>query len=220
MRHLIRVLLAIFTGGFFTIVSAEAEEKTLPMAEPHLETATFAGGCFWSVEHLFDDMPGVVSATSGYTGGHQKDPNYHQVSSGETGHAEAVQVVFDPAKISFPALLNAFWTNIDPTTPDRQFCDEGPQYRSAIFYHDDEQKRLAEESKQTLVQSGRFTRPIVTVIAPAVEFYPAEDYHQDYVKKNPVRYGFYRKGCRRDQALEKLWGKKETNSGGSDEQHP
>jgi peptide-methionine (S)-S-oxide reductase len=159
------------------------------------------------MEPPFDELDGVTSTTTGYTGGQTRNPSYEEVSSGVTGHAEAVQVAFDPAKISYSQLLEVFWRNIDPLTPDAQFCDHGLQYRPAIFYHNEEQKRLAEASKQALEQSGRFTKPIVTEIVPAGEFYKAEEYHQDYYQKNPIRYKFYRYQCGRDQALEQLWGK-------------
>jgi peptide-methionine (S)-S-oxide reductase len=168
--------------------------------------ATFAGGCFWCTEADFDKMPGVLSTTSGYIGGTVPDPTYKQVSSGKTGHIEAVQVRFDPAKTSFAKLLAAFWPTIDPLTPNRQFCDSGAQYRSAIFYHNDDQKRQAEASKAELQSSGRFSQPIVTDILPATEFYPAEDYHQDYYKKNPLRYTYYRSNCGRDARLAEVWG--------------
>jgi peptide-methionine (S)-S-oxide reductase len=175
--------------------------------EARLEKATFAGGCFWCMEPPFDELKGVVSTTSGYTGGHKKNPTYEEVSGGRTGHAEAVEVVYDPNKIGYTQLLDVFWHNIDPVTANRQFCDEGNQYRSAIFYHNEEQKRLAEQSKKALEASGRFKQPIVTEIVPASEFYPAEDYHQDYYRKNPIRYKFYRFTCGRDQRLEEVWGK-------------
>ncbi len=171
------------------------------------EKATFAGGCFWCMEHPFDELEGVVSVTSGYTGGHKKNPTYEEVSSGTTGHAESVQIVYDPAKITYTKLLDVFWHNIDPTVQNRQFCDVGTQYRSAIFYHNEEQKRLAEESKKALEKSGRFKGPIYTEIVAATEFYPAEEYHQHYYKKNPLRYQFYRFSCGRDQRLKELWGK-------------
>ena len=171
-----------------------------------LAVATFAGGCFWCMEPPFDELPGVVSTISGYTGGHVKNPTYEEVSAGKTGHAEAVQVKYDPSKITYAKLLDVFWHNIDPTTPNRQFCDVGNQYRAAIFVHDEEQKRLAEESKAELERSGRFKQPIVTEILPASSFYEAEDYHQDYYKKNPLRYKFYRTGCGRDRQLKAVWG--------------
>jgi peptide-methionine (S)-S-oxide reductase len=171
-----------------------------------LEKTTFAGGCFWCMEAPFDKLDGVVSVTSGYTGGQKKNPSYEEVSVGGTGHAESVEIVYDPAKIGFPKLLDVFWHNIDPTVRDRQFCDAGHQYRSAIFYHGAEQKRLAEESKRTLERVKPFREPIVTEIVAAGTFYPAEEYHQHYYKKNPLRYAYYRKGCGRDKRLKELWG--------------
>lgn len=178
----------------------------LPGSASSTSVATFAGGCFWCTEADFDKMPGVLSTTSGYIGGTVPNPTYKQVSSGKTGHIEAVQVRFDPGKTSFSKLLAAFWPTIDPLTPNRQFCDSGAQYRSAIFYHNDDQKRQAEASKAELQASGRFSQPIVTDILPATEFYPAEDYHQDYYKKNPVRYSYYRSNCGRDARLAEVWG--------------
>jgi peptide-methionine (S)-S-oxide reductase len=169
--------------------------------------ATFAGGCFWCMEPPFDEIDGVLSTTSGYTGGEEKDPDYRQVSSGLTGHAEAVEIVFDPERVGYEKLLEVFWVNIDPTTADAQFCDRGRQYRTAIFFHDEEQERLARESKAEIEQSGRLDRPIVTEIVAAGEFYPAEEYHQDYYLKNPVRYKLYRTGCGRDRTLERIWGR-------------
>jgi peptide-methionine (S)-S-oxide reductase len=168
--------------------------------------ATFAGGCFWCMEPPFDKLDGVISTTSGYTGGKKKNPTYEEVSAGGTGHAEAVQVVYDPSKISYAQLLHIFWRNVDPLTANAQFCDHGHQYRTAIFFHDAEQQRLAEESKRQLEASGRFKAPIVTEIAAAATFYPAEEYHQDYYQKNPVRYRYYRFGCGRDARLKQLWG--------------
>jgi peptide-methionine (S)-S-oxide reductase len=172
--------------------------------------ATFAGGCFWCMEPPYDELEGVISTISGYIGGTKKNPTYEQVSGGTTGHAEAVQVTYDPKKITYQKLLDVFWRNIDPLTADAQFCDSGSHYRSAIFYHDETQKGLAEKSKKSLQK--RFKQPIVTEIAPATEFYPAEDYHQDYYKKNPVRYKIYRYGCGRDQRLNELWGSEKTSS--------
>ena len=169
--------------------------------------ATFAGGCFWCMEPPYDKLPGVVSTTSGYMGGTKRFPTYEEVSTGTTGHTEVVQVVYDPAKVSYEKLLEVFWRNIDPTVRDRQFCDVGSQYRTAIFYHGDEQKRLAEASKAALEKSKPFKAPIVTPVQAAGEFWPAEDYHQDYYKKNPVRYKYYRTGCGRDERLKELWGK-------------
>jgi peptide-methionine (S)-S-oxide reductase len=172
------------------------------------EKATFAGGCFWCMEPPFDELPGVISTTSGYTGGQTKNPTYEEVSAGHTGHAEAVEILYDPAKINYARLLDVFWKNIDPLTPNRQFCDAGPQYRAAIFYHDAEQKRLAEASKRALETSGRFQRPIVTEIAAAAPFFKAEEYHQDYYKKNPVRFNYYKFSCGRAQRLQEIWGGK------------
>jgi peptide-methionine (S)-S-oxide reductase len=181
--------------------------STFVLAAPKYAKATFAGGCFWCMEPPFDKLPGVISTTSGYTGGNTKNPTYEEVSAGRTGHAESVQILYDPAKISYAKLLDVFWMNIDPTVKDRQFCDHGTQYRSAIFYHDAEQKKLAEESKRKIEQSGKLHQPIVTEIVQLGEFYPAEDYHQDFYKKNSFRYNSYRLGCGRDRRLEELWGK-------------
>ena len=170
------------------------------------ETATFAGGCFWCMQPPFENLPGVISTTVGYTGGHTRNPTYEEVSAGGTGHAESVEIVFDPTRIRYEQLLDVFWHNVDPITPEAQFCDHGHQYRSAIFYHGETQRRLAEESKQRLEASKRFDQPIVTEIVAATEFYPAEEYHQKYHEKNPARYSFYRWNCGRDQRLKALWG--------------
>jgi peptide-methionine (S)-S-oxide reductase len=175
-------------------------------AAPRLEKATFAGGCFWCMEPPFDKVEGVVSVTAGYTGGHKVNPTYEEVSSGTTGHAESVEVVYDPQKVGYATLLDVFWHNVDPTTPNRQFCDAGSQYRTAVFYHGESQKKLAEESKRALDKSKPFPGAIVTEITPASVFYPAEEYHQKYYRKNPIRYKIYRFGCGRDQRLEELWG--------------
>jgi peptide-methionine (S)-S-oxide reductase len=185
--------------SFFTIQVADAQ--------PKLAKATFAGGCFWCMEPPYDKLPGVVSTTSGYAGGEEKNPTYQQVSAGGTGHAEVVQVLYDPSKVTYSKLLEVFWHNIDPTVKDKQFCDWGKQYRTAIFYHDENQRKLAEESKAEIQKSGKLKEPIVTEIAPLKQFYPAEEYHQDFYKKNPVHYKTYRLGCRRDARLEQLWGK-------------
>jgi peptide-methionine (S)-S-oxide reductase len=168
--------------------------------------ATFAGGCFWCAESDFEKVPGVVSAVSGYTGGRTATPTYEEVSRGGTGHAESVQVRFDPAKVSYEQLLKVYWRSVDPTVKDRQFCDEGHQYRTAIFTHDAEQKRLAEATKAEVEK--QLGVPVHTEIVDAGTFYPAEDYHQDYYKKNPIRYKFYRANCGRDNRLEQVWGKK------------
>jgi peptide-methionine (S)-S-oxide reductase len=176
-------------------------------AADNLAKATFAGGCFWCMEPPFDKLPGVVSTTSGYTGGKKVNPTYREVSDGETGHAEAVQIVYDPAKVSYEQLLNVFWHNIDPTVRDQQFCDHGSQYRTGIFAHDDEQKKLAKASREALMKSKPFKADIITEIVAATTFYPAEEYHQDYYLKNPVKYKFYRFNCGRDARLKELWGK-------------
>ncbi len=172
------------------------------------QKATFAGGCFWCVEHPYEHIPGVISAVSGYTGGLQPEPTYEQVSAGGSGHVEAVEITFDTDKISFNELLNIFWHQIDPTDRGGQFVDRGNQYRPVIFYHNDEQKQMIEASRDALAASGRFNKPIVVAIEPASAFYPAEDYHQDYAEKNPLRYRFYRYNSGRDQFLERVWGKK------------
>jgi peptide-methionine (S)-S-oxide reductase len=173
---------------------------------PPTAHATFAGGCFWCMVPPFEALDGVVSVTSGYTGGRKVNPTYEEVSAGGTGHAESVDIVYDPAKIGYEKLLDVFWHNVDPTTRDAQFCDHGHQYRTAIFYHDDTQRRLAEESKHALEASHALPGPIVTEIVAAGTFYPAEEYHQDYYKKNPVRYRVYRYSCGRDQRLQEVWG--------------
>jgi peptide methionine sulfoxide reductase msrA/msrB len=173
----------------------------------HMEKATFAGGCFWCMTPPFEKLDGVKEVISGYTGGHTVNPTYEDVTSETTGHLESVEVIYDPSKISYEKLLDVFWHQINPTDAGGQFVDRGPSYESAIFYHNEEQKRLAEESKKKLMQSGRFDKPIVTEIRPAGPFYPAEAYHQDYWKKNPIRYKFYRYNSGRDQYLEKIWGK-------------
>ncbi|HKE13019.1 MAG TPA: peptide-methionine (S)-S-oxide reductase MsrA [Myxococcota bacterium] len=176
------------------------------MAEEHSKIATFAGGCFWCMEPPFDNLSGVIATLPGYTGGHTTNPTYEEVCSGRTGHAEAIQIKYDPGTLGYRQLLDVFWRNIDPTTRDRQFADAGSQYRTAIFYHDDEQRRLAEESKAELEKSGVFPGPIVTEIVPAGPFYPAEAYHCQYYKKNPVHYKMYRRGSGRESYLEKMWG--------------
>ena len=205
MKHSLRNLILAF--GALTLLTAAAPAADPGAASDHkLATATFAGGCFWCMEPPFDKLDGVVSTTYGYTGGQKVNPTYEEVSAGRTGHAESVQVVYDPAKIGFDKLLDVFWHNIDPLTADAQFCDHGTQYRSAIFYGDEAERQLAEASKAALERSGRFKSPIVTEIVPASAFYPAEDYHQDYYLKNPIRYKFYRYRCGRDQRLRELWG--------------
>ena len=170
------------------------------------KTAIFAGGCFWCMQEAFDKVPGVVSTTVGYTGGHLANPTYEQVSAGGTGHAESIRIEYDPDKTRYEKLLDAFWHNIDPTVKDQQFCDHGHQYRSAIFYENAEQKTLAEASKKKIEESGRFKGPLYTEIVPASTFYPAEDYHQEYYKKNPARYTYYHWSCGRAARLKELWG--------------
>jgi peptide-methionine (S)-S-oxide reductase len=166
--------------------------------------ATFAGGCFWCMEPPFESLPGVVSVTSGYTGGTKADPTYEEVSGGATGHAESVEIVYDPAKITYEKLLEVFWRNIDPTVADRQFCDVGTQYRSAVFVHDGAQRQAAEASRDAVAK--RLGVPVKTEITDASRFYPAEAYHQDYAARNPLRYRYYRFGCGRDARLRELWG--------------
>jgi peptide-methionine (S)-S-oxide reductase len=209
MKLWLKIVLVVAVIGFLFTAYAQNGEEKKTNSDQSLAIATFAGGCFWCMEPPYDKLDGVISTTSGYTGGRKKNPTYEEVSGGTTGHAESVQVVYDPTKVSYEKLLEVFWHNIDPFTPNAQFCDHGSQYRSAIFYHNEEQKRAAEASKQELEKSGRFTQPIVTEIVPAGEFYPAEDYHQDYYQNNPVRYKYYRYRCGRDARLEEIWGKTE-----------
>ncbi|MBW8907167.1 MAG: peptide-methionine (S)-S-oxide reductase MsrA [Betaproteobacteria bacterium] len=187
----------ILVAAMLVAASAQAQKT---------EKAIFAAGCFWCTEEAFEKVPGVTSAVSGYTGGTVKNPSYEQVSSGRTGHAEAVEVSFDPAKVTYEQLLDVFWVNHDPTVKDRQFCDSGSQYRPAIFYINDEQKRLAEASKAKWDKVKPFKQPILTEITKAGPFYPAEDYHQDYYKKNSLQYRFYVTGCGRYNRLDSLWG--------------
>lgn len=171
-----------------------------------VEKATFAGGCFWCMESPFEKIDGVKEVVSGYTGGHKENPTYEEVSAGSTGHVEAVEVTYEPSRVTYPQLLDVFWRQIDPTDPGGQFVDRGSQYRAAIFYHSEEQRILAEKSREAIGKSGRFQAPIVTEILPASRFYKAEEYHQDYYRKNPIRYKFYRFNSGRDQYLKKVWG--------------
>jgi methionine-S-sulfoxide reductase len=171
------------------------------------QKAIFGGGCFWCMVHPFDEFPGVIGVVSGYTGGHKENPTYEEVSSGKTGHVEAVEITFDPAKISYSQLLGIFWRQIDPTDKGGQFVDRGTQYKPVIFYLNEEQKKLAEQSKEALQKSGKFNKPIVTEILPAGKFYRAEEYHQDYYRKNPAGYNSYRTFSGRDQFLRKNWAK-------------
>jgi peptide-methionine (S)-S-oxide reductase len=189
-----------------TVVAGLMLALALPVQAQKLEKATFAAGCFWCTEEAFEKVPGVTGAVSGYIGGKVKNPSYDQVSSGRTGHTEAVEVTFDPAKVSYDKLLDVFWVNHDPTVKDRQFCDGGSQYRPEIFYHSEEQKRLAEASKTKWEKQKPFRQPILTPITQASDFYPAEEYHQDYYKKNALQYRFYVTGCGRYQRLDSLWG--------------
>lgn len=188
------------------LVAGSLVSMALAVEKPNLAKAFFAGGCFWCMEEVFEKVPGVIAVTSGYMGGRVENPSYEQVSAGGTGHAEAVEVSYDPQKVSYTKLLETFWRNVDPVTAKAQFCDHGNQYRAVIFYQNEEQQRLAEESKRTLEQSKRFAQPIVTELVMASQFYPAEDYHQDFYKKNPIRYKFYKYNCGRAQRLEELWG--------------
>ena len=175
-------------------------------AQAQKAVATFAGGCFWCMEEVYDKVPGVLSTTSGYMGGTKKHPTYEEVSAGVTGHTEVVQVAYDPAKVSYDKLLEVFWRNVDPTVKDRQFCDVGSQYRTGIFVHDDAQRKAAEASKDKLAKSKPFKEPIVTPIDAAGDFWPAEEYHQGYHQRNPVRYKYYKTGCGREARLKQLWG--------------
>lgn len=204
MRRLVARRIGLVLPLWLGLLAGAAGEGAPPATTA---TAIFAGGCFWCVEADFDKVDGVISTTSGYTGGRSANPSYAEVSRGGTGHAEAVEIVYDPAKVSYEKLLDVLWHNIDPLAKDRQFCDHGDQYRSAIFYRGEEQRRLAEASKAAVAE--RFGQPIQTQIVAAGPFYKAEDYHQDYYQKNPLRYRFYRFNCGRDARLEELWGKKE-----------
>ena len=200
---MIRLPFVLASLVFSTLAAAQA-----PAVPRGHAVATFAGGCFWCMEPPYDKLPGVTATIAGYTGGQKVNPTYQQVSSGSTGHTEAVQVIDDPKKVSYEKLLEVFWVNIDPTVKDRQFCDSGTQYRTGIFVHDEAQRKAAEASKAAIEKSRPFKEPIVTPVETAGAFYPAEDYHQDYYRKNPVRYDFYRKGCGRDARLKQLWGDK------------
>ena len=199
--------LSVLTVAIFLIGAWNLQSTSRAAADSTVGKAYFAGGCFWCMEEAFEKVEGVLSATSGYMGGKVANPSYEEVSAGRTGHAESVEVVYDPAKVSYQKLLDAFWRNVDPITPNAQFCDHGSQYRSAVFFQTDEEKRASDTSKQAIEQSKRFTEPIVTQIVMASQFYSAEEYHQDFYKKNPIRYKFYKYNCRRAQRLEELWGK-------------
>jgi peptide-methionine (S)-S-oxide reductase len=199
--RLMKSLVALALAG----IAGAAAAQTAPPAGQAV--ATFAGGCFWCMEEAYEKVGGVTSVVSGFMGGSVANPTYKQVSGGKTGHAEVVQVTFDPAKVSYEKLVDWFWANIDPTDATGQFCDKGSEYRSAIFYHSEDQKRVALASKENLQKSGKLKEPIVTEITAAGPFYPAEDYHQDYYKKNSARYQYYKYGCGRTQRLEQIWGK-------------
>jgi len=205
-----RLLLSLILAAAFAASGMAAEMAPLPKPAEGQAVATFAGGCFWCVESDFDKVPGVISTTSGYAGGHVDNPTYYQVSAGGTGYAESVQVIYDPKKVSYQQLLTYFWRHIDPTVKDRQFCDVGHQYRTAIFVHDEEQRKLAEASKKKV--EAELKVPIYTEIDKAGRFYPAEVYHQDYYKKNSVRYEFYRWNCGRDQRVKQIWGEHKGDS--------
>lgn len=206
-QYLLPILLLFIVFGCKDYTVKQEVNADMKNSDKELHIATFAGGCFWCTESDFEKLPGVVKVISGYTGGHKENPTYNQVSSGTTGHIEAVQVYYDPSQVTYEALLDYFWRHIDPTDAGGQFVDRGEQYRSAIFYHNEEQKRSAEESKNALDKTGRFDKPVVTEILPFNQFYEAEDYHQDYYKEHSVKYKFYRYRSGRDQFLEKVWGK-------------
>lgn len=210
-RLLFGLLLLAALGLAWDVLPFHATADSMPVGEAvpteNQATAIFAGGCFWCMEHPFDELEGVVSTTSGYTGGAQVDPTYNQVSAGGTGHVEAVQVIYDPAIVTYDTLLQTFWHNIDPVDDRGQFCDKGSQYRAKIFVDGDEQRQLAEASRQALSAEPQFqATPIVTTIETAQPFYPAEDYHQNYYLTHPVRYNFYRTSCGRDRRLAEVWG--------------
>lgn len=206
MKKYLLIGLLSLTLMLLSVASVTAADTGHVALPPQLEKATFAGGCFWCMEAPFDKLPGVISVTAGYAGGSLKNPTYEQVSAGGTGHAESIQIVYDPKIISYEKLLDIFWYNVDPTVVDRQFCDVGHQYRTAIFYHTEEQRKQAEKSKAALSKSKPFREPIVTEVISAGIFYPAEEYHQHYYKKNPLRYKYYRTTCGRDNRLRELWG--------------
>ena len=202
------VLLGLIIFGC-NMSKADKVDEQVDLSNPNYQKATFAGGCFWCMEPPYDGLAGIVSTTVGYTGGEKPNPTYEEVCTGKTGHAEAVQIVFDSTKISYWDLLQVFWRNINPTDPYGQFADKGSQYRTAIFYHNEKQKELAEKSKKELDASGKFDSPIVTEIVPAQVFYAAEDYHQEFYKNHPLRYNGYKMGSGRTNYLKKVWGEEE-----------
>jgi peptide-methionine (S)-S-oxide reductase len=201
----VMVLTAGILGTFYPGASPAGQDVSASSPDG-LAVATFAGGCFWCVESDFDSVPGVVRTVSGYTGGHVENPTYRQVSADTTGHREAVQIYYDPGRVAYADLLEIFWRSVDPTDAGGQFCDRGENYTTAIFANSDNQLELAKASKRMLEESGILHRPVVTIIEPADTFYPAEEYHQDYYKKNPLRYKFYRFSCRRDERVKNVWG--------------
>jgi peptide-methionine (S)-S-oxide reductase len=211
MRSRLVLMLATAAVALSAAAGSLAQQEASPAPDDGHALAIFAGGCFWCMEPPYDKLDGVLATISGYAGGTTVDPTYREVSSGGTGHAEVVQITYDPARVTYEQLLEVFWQNVDPLDAGGQFCDRGSQYRTGIFVHDEEQRRLAEASKQALEGSGRFEQPIVTEIVEAGPFYPAEDYHQDYYEKNPIRYKFYRWNCGRDQRLAELWGEQPTH---------
>ena len=202
IRHFVSIVVSLSLSGGLVLWSGSQDARAADPAK-----AYFAGGCFWCMEEAFEQVEGVLTVVSGYMGGTVPNPSYEQVSAGRTGHAESVEVSYDPAKVSYQKLLDVFWRNVDPITPNAQFCDHGSQYRSAVFYRTDEEQRLSEESKAAIERSKRFSAPIATQLVKASVFYQAEDYHQDYYKKNPLRYKYYKYCCGRAQRLEALWGK-------------
>jgi len=205
MSPLLKAILAL---GVVIATGARAEAPATPaMVPPGAATAIFAGGCFWCIEKDFEKLPGVIEVESGYTAGKTPNPGYEQVSSGSTGHAEAVRVIYDPKTVSYPQLVDYFWRHIDPTVKDRQFCDAGTQYRSGIYWANEAERKIAEASRDALIKSGKF-KTIHTELAPASTFWLAETYHQDYYKKNPLRYNYYRKSCGRDARVEEVWSSK------------
>lgn len=207
MKRIPNFLISLGFMAFWIGGMTIAPQGSLAVEESQYAKATFAGGCFWCMEEVYEKVQGVVSVISGYTGGQLANPTYEQVSAGGTGHTESVEVTYDPTKVTYQHMLDVFWHNVDPTTLNAQFCDHGSQYRTAIFYHDETQKRLVDQSKQAVESSKSFPQPIVTEIVPTSVFYSAEEYHQDFYKKNPVRYKFYKWNCGRSQRLEQLWGK-------------
>jgi len=204
-KNQLRSLGAVMTA-LLMCLPVWGKDEVMPASKDHLEVGTFAGGCFWCTESMFEKTKGVKEAVSGYTGGHVENPTYQQVSSGRTGHAEAVEVTFDPQEVTYTQLVDKFLKNIDPTARDAQFADEGTQYRTAIFYHNEEQKKIAEDAIQKLKATGKFDQPIVTQVVPASKFYAAEDYHQGYYKTNATQYKMYEIGSGRAGYLKKTWG--------------